>query len=141
MSKTFDQAIYDKSAHDLYSARNSKIDELEDLILQINDLKDQSAYTRASKGKFKTLKSESEELKTLLKNENRDLCTALCKLNPKITNDGRYKDDQKAFRDWIKNLDNAILDLEVKLEDKNVIPTQSIMEPPLTASDLSTMLQ
>ena len=39
MAKTFDQAIYDKSAHDLYSARNAKFDELEDLILQINELK------------------------------------------------------------------------------------------------------
>ena len=32
MAKTFDQAIYDKSAHDLYASRNAKFDELEDLI-------------------------------------------------------------------------------------------------------------
>ena len=45
------------------------------------------------------------------------------KLNPKISNDARYKEDQKAFRGWIKNLDIAILVLEIKLEDENVIPT------------------
>ena len=76
MTLTFDKAIYDKSAHDLYSARNVKFDELDNLILEINELKDQSPSTRSTPGKFKRLKTESEELITLLTNENRNLCAA-----------------------------------------------------------------
>ena len=40
MSLTFNKAIYDKSAFALYSARNVKFNELENLILDINNLKD-----------------------------------------------------------------------------------------------------
>ena len=139
MAKTFDQAIYDETANDLYSARNAKFDELEDLIDQSNDLNDQTAYTRSSKGKYINLKSRSNVLITKLRDENEALCTALFKLNPKITDDARYKEDQKAFRGWIKNLENALLDLEVKLEDEAVNPTQPIVETPLPTSDLSSI--
>ena len=104
MTLTFDKAVYDRSAHDLYSARNVKIDELSDLLEKINKLKEQSSYTRASKGIFKRLKTKSEELVTLLTNENRNLCTALFKLTPKITDDPKYKEDQKEFRESITNL-------------------------------------
>ena len=67
MSQTFDEAIHDETAITFYSARNTSIEELEDLILQINEMKDQTVYTRSDKNKFPTLKSESDELKSLLK--------------------------------------------------------------------------
>ena len=102
MSKTFDEAIYDETAITFYSARNTSIEELEDLILQINEMKDQTVYTRSDKDKFPTLKSESDELKSLLKKENKDLCAAIGRLNPNISNEERYKEDQKSLRHCIK---------------------------------------
>merc|ERR1711895_310359 len=38
-------------------------------------------------------------------------------------------------------MENVNLDLEVKLEDKNVIPTRSITEAPPATSDVATILQ
>ena len=68
------------------------------------------------------------------------LGTALFKINLKIQEDARYRDDWKVFRDWIKGLENANLDLEVKLEDEGGIPTRSITETPPAASDITTIL-
>ena len=115
MSKTFDQAIYDVTAFDLYSSRNIKFDELENLIDELNLLKSQTTYTRTSKGQYINLKTRSNLLMTKLEDENEALCTALFKINPKIQEDARFKEDQKVFRGWIKGLKNANLDLKVKI--------------------------
>ena len=139
MAKTFDQAICDETAYDLYSARNAKFDELAALILEINELKDQSTNTRTTKGKYNNLKTKSGELVTLLTNKNRALCTAFFKLNSKMTNNAKYISDQSAFRGWIRKLEDALLDLEAKLEDENVISTQSILQAP-AASDINSVL-
>ena len=56
MAKTFDQAITDESAYDLYSARNAKFDALESLIAQINELKNKGTNTRSTRDKFYRLK-------------------------------------------------------------------------------------
>ena len=72
MSQTFDQAIHDETAFTFYSARNTSIEELEDLILQINEMKDKTQYTRSDKNKFQSLKSETNELKSLIKKENKE---------------------------------------------------------------------
>ena len=140
MVLTFEKAVYDKSAHDLYSARNVKFDELSHLIDKIDKLKDQSSYTRASKGNFKRLKTKSEELVTLLTNENRNLCTALFKLTPKITDDLSYKADQKEFRGWIEKLEDALALLEVRLEEEGVLPAEPDEEARPAAPDLSSLL-
>ena len=79
MSKTFDQAIIDDSAYDMYSSCNAKFDELDAIIVEINELKDQTANTRTTKSKFIRLKTDSDELIILLKKENRELCTPLFK--------------------------------------------------------------
>ena len=81
MAPTFDQAIIDESANDLYSARNAKHDELEALIAKLNELRDKGSNTRSTRNKFYRLKADSEDLKSLLKIDNRALCTALFKLN------------------------------------------------------------
>ena len=140
MSQTFDQAIHDETAFTCYSARNTSIEELEDLILQINEMKDKTQYTRSDKNKFQSLKSETNELKSLIKKENKEFCTAIGRLNPNISNEEKYNKDQKSVRQCIKSLDNAMLDLEVKLEDENIIPTRSIMESPAATSDIATIL-
>ena len=140
MSQTFDQAIHDETAFTFYSARNTSIEELEDLILQMNEMKDQTVYTRSDKNKFPSLKSKSDALISLIKKENKDFCAAIGRLNPNISNEESYNKDQKSVRQCIKVLDNAILDLEVKLEDENVIPTRPIMEAPAAASDIDTIL-
>ena len=113
MAKTFDQAIFGKSVNPLYSARNAKFDELSDLIDKINNLKDQSSYTRASKSIYKRLRTKSEELIVYLNSKNTELCTALFQLTPKITDDLSYRKDQKEFRDWIANLEDALTMLEI----------------------------
>ena len=118
MAKTFDQAIRDESANDLYSDRNAKFDELDNLIVEINELKDQSASTRSTVGKFKCLKTKSESLITLLTIENRKLCSAFFKLNSKMIDDAKYEEDQTAFGGWIKGLEDTLLDLRIKLEDE-----------------------
>ena len=48
---------------------------------EINELKD----TRTTRDKYYHIKTNSDELITLLKNENRDLCTAFHKLNKKMS--------------------------------------------------------
>ena len=40
-----------------------------------------------------------------------------------MINEAEYKEDQTVFRGWIQKLDDALLDLEAKLEDENVIST------------------
>ena len=47
-----------------------------------------------------------------------------------MTNDTKYISDQTAFRGWIRKLEDALLDLEAKLEDENVISTQTILQAP-----------
>ena len=141
MSKTFDQAVYDATAIDLYSARNIKFNKLEDLIDEFNFLKSQTTYSRTAKAQYFNLKDRCDAVITELTDDNKALGTALFKINPKIQEDARYKEDQKVFRDWIKSLENANLDLKVKLEDEGVIPTRSIMEEPPATSDLNTILQ
>ena len=113
MVLTFEKAVYDKSAHASYSARNVKFDELSHLIEKINNLKDQSSYTRASKSIYKRLRTKSEELIVYLNSKNTELCTALFQLTPKITDDLSYRKDQKEFRDWIANLEDALTMLEI----------------------------
>ena len=139
MAPKFEQAILDLSANHLYSARNAKHDELDALIEDINELKNQSTATRTTKSKFYRLKDKSEKLTTLLDNENRELCKAFFMINPNMADDPKYINDQKSFRGWIRKLDDAVLDLEAKLEDDNVIPTQTILQAP-AVSDVNTIL-
>ena len=60
---------------------------------------------------------------TLLEDENRDLCTAFFKLNPKLAEDTKFKEDQAAFVNWIEQLDDALSELTEKMETERVIPT------------------
>ena len=119
MAKNFDQAICEETAYDLYSARNAKIDELAALIQQIDDLKAKGTSTRTTRDKFHRLKTKSNELLTLLTNENRALCTAFFKVNSKMTNDAKYKEDQTAFRGLIGKLEDALSELIEKLENES----------------------
>ena len=130
MSKTFDEAIYDEAAVDLYSFRNVRFDDLVSLIDDINLLGNQTTYTRKAKGQFNSLKTRSDEIISKLREENEAFRAALFKINPKIQDDQRYKQDQTEVRKWIKDLETANLDLQIKLEDENVIPTPPIMETP-----------
>ena len=141
MSKTFDEAIYDEAAVDLYSSRNVRYDDLVSLIDDINLLGNQTSYTRTAKGQFSNLKASSDTVISKLKEDNEALRIALFKINPKIQDDPKYKIDQTEVRKWIEDLENAILDLRVKLEDENVIPTPPIMETPAATSDVATILQ
>ena len=77
MAKNFDQAITDESAYDLYSSRNAKFDELNALIVEINELKYQSATTRTTKSKFIGLKTNSEELKTVWSGLDQDTLNSI----------------------------------------------------------------
>ena len=145
MAKTFDQAIADDSAYNLYSARNAKFDELKALIQKIDELKDKGTNTRSTRDKFYRLKSNTDELITLLKNENRDLCTAFFKLNSKMTSDANYRADQTAVRDWIEKLEDALSELTEKMETESVIP---VVDPAISlapsqapaASDINSVL-
>ena len=51
-------------------------------------------------------------------------------------NDTRYKEDQIVFRGWIQKLEDALLNLEAKLEDKGAIltPTQALPQDPSTTN-------
>ena len=140
MSKTFDEAIYDEAAVDLYSSRNVRYDDLVSLIESINRFGNKTSYTRSAPNKFSKLNTRSEEVICKVREENEAFRTALFKINPKIQEDSKYKEDQTEVRKWIEDLENAILDLRVKLEDENVIPTPLIMETPAAASDVATIL-
>ena len=94
MSKTFDQAVYDKTAFALYSSRNIRYDDLVSLIDELNLLKNQTAYTRTAKGQYFNLKARCDAVITKLREENEALITALFMINPKIQDDARYKEDQ-----------------------------------------------
>ena len=123
MSKTFDEAIYDEAAVHLYSSRNVRFDDLVSLIEDINLLGNQTTYTRRARDQFYSLKTRSDEIISKLREENEAFRTALFKINPKIQDDLKYKQDQTEVRKWIKDLETANLDLKIKLEDENVIPT------------------
>ena len=139
MAKTFDQAIADESAYDLYSSRNSKHDQLESLMQEIEVFMAKGTHTRTAVGKYKLFKEKGVKLKTVLEEENTALCTAFFKLNSKMKNDAKYKEDQKVFRGWITGLEDSLLELEAKLEDEKVIPTQTILQGP-PPSDINTIL-
>ena len=145
MPPKFDQAIHEESANDLYSARNAKFNELALLIAKINELRDKGANTRSTRDKFYRLKADSEDLKSLLKIENRDLCKAFFKLNPKLAEDTKFKEDQAAFVNWIEQLDDALSELTEKMETEGVIPvidpTDSLAPSQApAASDVNTIL-
>ena len=91
MAKTFDQAITDDSAFGFFSARNSKVDELEALIAQIGDLKIKAVNTRSTRDKYDRIRSRSDVLVTKLRDENEAMCTALFQLNTKMVNDPKFK--------------------------------------------------
>ena len=74
-----------------------------------------------------------------MKEDNEALRAALFKINPKIQDDPKYKQDQTRVRKWIKDLETANFDLQVKLEDENAIPIQT--EAPAATSDIATILQ
>ena len=90
MPPKFDQAIYDESANDLYSARNAKFNELALLIAKINELKDKGTNTRSTRDKFYRLKERSDNLITELENENKALIIAFFKLNPKMASEPKF---------------------------------------------------
>ena len=48
MAKTFEQAVKDQTAFTSFSARNAKVDQLDTLIGQMQDLKMKSANTRST---------------------------------------------------------------------------------------------
>ena len=52
MAKTFEQAVYDATAYNSFSARNATFDDLEALIGQIEELKLRGVNTRRTKDKF-----------------------------------------------------------------------------------------
>ena len=139
MPKSFDDAIYDEAAVDLYSSRNVRYDDLVSLIESINKLGNKTTYTRTSPGKFSKLNTRSEEVISKVREDNEALRTALFKINPKIQDDLKYKQDQTEVRKWIKDLETANFDLKVKLEDENAIPIQT--EATAAASDVATILQ
>ena len=139
MSKTFDQAVYEKTGFDLYSSRNIRYDDLVSLIDDLNLLKNQTSYTRTAKGQLFNLKARSDTLISKLREDNEALHAALFKINPKIQDNLKYKQDQTEVRKWIKDLETANFDLQVKLEDENAIPIHT--EAPPAASDVATILQ
>ena len=122
MPPKFDQAIHEETANDLYSARNAKFNELALLIAKINELRDKGANTRSTRDKFYRLRDRTEKLITLLEDENRALCAALFKLNPKMASDTKYKEDQSSFRSWIEGLEESLCELIEMMENENVIP-------------------
>ena len=87
MAKTFEQAVYDKTAFDLYSSRNVRYDDLVSLIDDLNLLGNQTSYTRTAKGQFFNLKAKSDTVISKLTEDNEALRTALFKINPKIQDD------------------------------------------------------
>ena len=115
MAKTFEQAVKDQTAFTSFSARNAKVDQLDALIVQMQELKMKGANTRSTKDKFYRLQSEFLELKTKLNEKNETMSTAIFMLNTNMANDANYKEDQTALRNWLGRAEDALSDLIDKL--------------------------
>ena len=140
MAKTFEQAVHDVTAFASFSARNAKVDELEALIGQIEELKIKDANTRSTKDKFYRLQSKFNELETKLNEKNESMHTAIFMLITNMANDSKYKEDQTAFRSWIGRAEDALSELVDKLEESGMnLVTTSSQAPPAT-SDIATIL-
>ena len=70
MAKTFEQAVNDATAFASFSARNAKVDQLDALIVQMQELKMKGANTRSTKDKFYRLQSKFNDLEIKLNEKN-----------------------------------------------------------------------